>query len=285
MIITQLTGGLGNQLFQYAAGKSLALHHQTDLKFDLSHFQLHNSRSFGLNQFRMQVLEASDEERKRLIPGSDIRKITERLKQAHKRQVYREPFFHYDTNFFSAKSDVYLKGNWQSEKYFKPFQEQIRKDFTIKDELITHLQSFANKLRCESSVSVHIRRGDYLQPSTLAYHGVLSDTYYTKAMALFMEKNSQHKFYVFTDDVAWVKNNLVLPEHHEFVSGMVSTSAIEDFFLMQSCRHNIIANSSFSWWAAWLNDHSDKIVISPKAWFDKGPQDTYDLIPLGWIQI
>jgi hypothetical protein len=123
-----------------------------------------------------------------------------------------------------------------------------------------------------------------LNPESAAYHGVLDPFYYEKAMGIIEEKIPDARIYFFSDDIQWVKQNLALNKHKELVSSH-SRSAIEDFYLMTQCRHNIIANSSFSWWTAWLNDNPGKIVIAPEKWFTDKKIKTKDLIPQGWIRV
>lgn len=285
MVIVQLTGGLGNQLFQCAAGKSLALANRTSLKFDVDFFHRQDARHLDLKYFIFDLDVASDTEVSRLQPRGVLEKMFQRTLPAYKRKSYREPYFHFDRNFFNAGQDVYLKGNWQSEKYFSRFDDQIRKDLIVKEEFVTDVKKMAEKFRMQSSVAVHVRRGDYLHPKTLEYHGILPKDYYNKAIEAMADKVSQPIFYFFSDDINWVQQNINLNYPHRFISGIETKSAIEDFYLMQSCQNNIIANSSFSWWAGWLNGNANKLVIAPKKWFNKGPEDTYDLIPKGWLEL
>jgi hypothetical protein len=285
MVIVQLTGGLGNQLFQYAAGKSLALSQGSKLKCDLGSYGKQGSRSFDLNCFKLDVEVATREELESLQSKNLITKALQRTLPPHKRKAYREPHFHFDPSFFSARKDIYLKGNWQSERYFKRFEDQIKNEFEIKEEYVSHLEELASSLMSQSSISVHIRRGDYLQQQFLQYHGVLSAHYYNEAIKQIAQNVTNPKFYFFSDDIQWVMQNLDLDFPHEFISGKATRSSIEDFYLMQSCQHNIIANSSFSWWAAWLNRNPGKNIVAPRQWFQQGPKDTYDLLPDKWIKV
>jgi hypothetical protein len=132
---------------------------------------------------------------------------------------------------------------------------------------------------------VHIRRGDFLNEKITAYHGVLSAFYFEKAIGLIREKIPSASIYFFSDDIEWVKQNLAVDKNSVFVSSFITRSAIEDFYLMTKCKHNIIANSSFSWWPAWLNNNPDKIVVAPKKWFADSSINTNDLIPQDWIRI
>jgi hypothetical protein len=285
MIIVQLSGGLGNQLFQYAAGKSLALHHNTILKLDVSAFNNQNARKFELALFNIPLSIALQEEITAFTSANVATKIFDRLKPAQKRKVYKEPHFHFNPAFFQAPEDAYLKGYWQSEKYFTNCADVLRNEFTVREEHIKNVTGLAQQLQSENSISIHIRRGDYLDPTSLEYHGIMEKDYYNKAIRALSEKFADAKFSLFTDDKAWVKENLQFDRPFEIISGVATQSAIEDFYLMSQCRHNIIANSSFSWWAAWLNNFRAKNVIAPAKWFNKAPHDTRDLIPANWHRL
>lgn len=286
MILVELNGGIGNQMFQYAAAKSLALHKKTILKLDVtpaSHKSMPQelkARPFDLHYFDLPDPIAASLEIASFLTTKQLGKIIEKTKANHKRKIYREPFFHYDENFFKANGDVFLKGLWQSEKYFKPFEKEIRNIFTFKE--VSHLAS--QNLKNETSVSVHIRRGDYLTKISQEILGTLPISYYQQAIEVIKSKISNSTFYFFSDDIDWAKSNFQIP-NAIFVSNSLTKNHFEDLYLMTQCQHNIIANSSFSWWGAWLNDNPNKIVIAPERWFNKGPKDTQDLIPEGWIKI
>lgn len=290
MILVELNGGIGNQMFQYAAAKSLALYHKTILKLDISPGpdksmpQELKPRPFDLHYFNLpdQVANTSDVES--FITTSALDKIKEKTKPNHKRRVYREPFFHYDSNFYNAEANVYLKGLWQSEKYFNPFKENIRSTFEFKNDTVKTFQDFTSRLKEENSVSIHIRRGDYLAKVSLEVLGLITLEHYQNAIKLINSKMPGSSFYFFSDDIQWVKENFKIP-NATYVSGDISKNHLEDLYLMSQCKHNIIANSSFSWWGAWLNNNPDKIVIAPKNWFNEGPKDTQDLIPEGWLKL
>ncbi len=283
MIITKIIGGLGNQLFQYAAARCIAEKYGTNVKLDESSYNEYKLRSLELNSFHAKFDFATEAELAS-YHQTFINKIKNRVLPVAKRNVYKAPFFHFDNRFFSVSNNTYLKGYWQSEKYFLPVQQLIRQELTIKKEFVESLKDFAETLSRENSVSVHIRRGDYKDKTFSTFHGILPAVYYDKAFKILNNKINDARYYFFSDDIGWVKNDLNMPGA-TYISGTISKTHIEDFYLMSHCKHNIIANSSFSWWAAWLNNNPDKIVIAPKKWFNKGPQDTQDLIPEGWIKI
>ena len=284
MIISRIIGGLGNQLFQYAAGRTLALQHNTALLLDVTAFDDYKLRNFDLATLHTGLNFASKEQVSSFINRSIAGKIRDNILPMALRKVYKEKQFHFQPRFFRAPANIYLQGYWQSEKYFLPAAETIRKEFTFKEEYIKNVSGLAARLRSSSSVSVHIRRGDYTNIKIIEIHGILEAAYYQRAMQLISEKIPGACFYFFSDDMNWVKENLPV-ENAVYVSGVSSQTHIEDFYLMSQCKHNIIANSSFSWWAAWLNNNPEKIVIAPKNWFNKGPKDTQDLVPQNWLRI
>jgi hypothetical protein len=291
MIIVQLNGGLGNQLFQYAAAKSLSLHSNTNLKLDVSSFYRENlpelevPRDFELYNFQgvhEEIISSpvNLENEKQTSVNSKLQKLFPR----HKRDIYIEPFYHYDRNFFKANTDVILKGQWQSEKYFLNFSDSIKSTFRLKENLVSNVIQFLPKEK--ETVSVHVRRGDYMRKQIiLEWHGVMPKSYYEKAFELLTKRISNIQVYYFSDDPEWVEKELIPIMPGIIISSNISRNHFEDFYLMSQCKHNIIANSSFSWWAAWLNPNPDNMVIAPKKWFNKGPQDTQDLFPPAWIKI
>lgn len=280
MILVELRGGMGNLMFQYAAAKSLSLSLNEKLMVDISFFNYDVDR-FDLKYFSIPDEIAPVEVVLKRQNTSLLKKIIQRILPAHKREKYREPFFHYDINFFKASKDVYLKGLRQSYLYFEKYQNEIKKLFTIKEPYIKHLELFANEIKMNNSISIHIRRGDYL--GTVAYNelGLASIDYYKQAIALINKKVKNPIFYFFSDDIDWVRNEFKL-SNAIFVSNKITQNHIEDFYLMSQCRHNIIANSTFSWWAAWLNESPEKIVVAPKKWFNKLKHSTKDLFPKNW---
>ena len=285
MIITKILGGLGNQMFQYAAGRCLAHLNNTQLKLDVTGFTDYKLRNFDLHALHVNCQPASGEEIRNLLPSHNFEKALQYLFPKKRRTYYREKYFHFDDNILKFGKDVYLKGYFQSEKYFLPIKETLQKEFTFKDEIIRKVKDFTDKTRSATSVSVHIRRGDMENdPVTTGHHGIMPLSYYKKGIEIIRSKIANPQFYFFSDDINWVKENFndLKPT---FVSGEISQTHFEDLYLMSQCHHNIIANSSFSWWGAWLNKNPDKIVIAPKIWFIKGPKDTQDLLPEKWIKI
>ncbi len=294
MIVVQLTGGLGNQLFQYAAAKALSLEHSTELLFEVGSFyreklsKLETPRDFELYNFK-KITELTGNQ-KDLIHQQKfsflIEKKIQKILPRHKRSIYKEPFYHFDSNFYKSRKDVFLKGGWQSEKYFQKYNHEIRSSLQLKDDVIANVKNEGIELQKGETVSVHIRRGDYLKnPTVLDWHGILDVRYYQKAFEVLSKRVASFNVVYFSDDPTWVEQALMPIMPGKIISNTISKSHIEDFYLMSQCKHNIIANSTFSWWTAWLNENKNKIVIAPNKWFNKATFNTKDLIPQEWIKI
>ena len=290
MIIVELKGGFGNQLFQYAAGLSLAKHHSTDLKIDITHLQKPDEvtgtfRKVDVYNLAETPLVATTEELNYYQNLPTTIKYKNKLLPFYKRKIYKEKSNKFDTNFFDAGSNLMLRGNRQSEKYFKPCARLIKEKFSLLDQIIEPVKKYADYFNKHNSVSVHIRRGDYLSAVALEWLGLLPMSYYEQAINLFKQGFPDCIFYIFSDDICWVKKNLQIKYEHVFVSTNFSKSSMEDFYLLSQCKHNIVANSTFSWWAAWLNNNVDKMIIAPRKWYNMEKLNNADLIPESWIKI
>ncbi len=283
MIITELNGGLGNQLFQYAAGLSLALKHQTTLKVSIQFKNNDTSRNLGLSHFNTNVIEANQEEINQLYSSSTLNRSIQALLPPPFKHYFREKHFAYQSGFNKLGPNVYLKGYWQSELYFSSIADQVKATFTLKPEYYSSVLSLIEEIKTSESVSIHIRKGDYLLHPYSEYYASLESAYYITAIAALQEQHPQLKLFVFTDDPNWVNENLHLASPYRLISGIETSSMYEDFQAMLSCKYHIIANSSFSWWTAWLSAREGKKVIAPKQWFKNGPTDTQDLVPKSWL--
>jgi hypothetical protein len=288
MIIVALKGGFGNQLFQYAAGLHLSNHFKVPVKVDTTLLDKPDPLIGTIRNFDLQHLQAPPTiatiSEIQSVKGSTVIQFIEKFIPPYKRNVFKEVEFRYDTNFLKCKAAVYLKGYRQSELYFKPIEKNIRDAFILKDELIRNVKKLAIKLAQLNSVAVHVRRSDYNKKGVKEYHGVLDETYYNQAIELAQSKITNPIFYVFSDDSEWVQQNLHFKAPVQFITNKESTTAISDFYLISNCKHQIIANSTFSWWAAWLNNYENKIIIAPRQWFATAI-NTSDLIPSTWIRI
>lgn len=304
MIRVSLFGGLGNQMFQYAAGKALAKRHGVKLEFDLSGFRVDRLRSFLLDRLQVpETMSERDEASASVKTAGYFFRARRRerinrvlaligLPRLHSSpNTYREPHFHFDHSFETLGSHTELFGYFQSERYFSSIADEIRCYFEPRESLGTEARVTAAKI-AESAlpVSVHVRRGDYLQSTTASVHGVLDENYYRKALAVLGDcVGHSPDLFVFSDDrdAAAQVLNFVPPARVTYVQGDPNRPW-EDMALIARCRHHLIANSSFSWWGAWLNQSRDKIVIAPRSWFtQKGllTRDTRDLYPPGWVQL
>ena len=292
MIISHILGGLGNQMFQYAAGRALALTNDRSLLLDLSDFtayQLHHG--FELRRvFSLVATKAEPSTTHELLGWREnywARKILRRPQFAWLRgeKFVVEPHFNYWPDFFNVNGNCYLYGYWQSELYFKAFEAVIRQDFIFREPLQEQNAELALKMATKQAVSLHIRRGDYVSnPKNHNIMTVCDLEYYRRAINHIATQIEQPVFYLFSDDMAWVKQSLPMEFPCVYVEHNSGTESYRDMQLMSLCRHHIIANSSFSWWGAWLNANPEKIVIAPKHWFSNGNDDT-DLIPDEWIRL
>jgi len=208
-------------------------------------------------------------------------------KGIQKPNYFIEREYAYNSAIKNVSNNCFLAGYWQTSLYFQSIDHLIRQDFKfpkLVDQInIDHLKL----IESSNSVSLHIRRTDFINNSNHNVHGVCSLEYYHKGVDLISKKIDNPLFFVFSDDVYWAKENLKLNHSVQFVCGNLGKKSYIDMFLMSSCKHNIIANSSFSWWGAWLNCNSDKIVIAPKIWFVKKQlnNQTGDLIPDKWVRL
>ncbi|HQQ98228.1 MAG TPA: alpha-1,2-fucosyltransferase [Cyclobacteriaceae bacterium] len=298
MIIVRLRGGLGNQLFQYAAGKALAEHHGTALRLDLYTYTKHPYRKFELNKFRIDATEATRAEVHRFTGSNPlVRYLNKRENYLHCPSVFSQPHYHFFEDFLSLPSDLYLNGYWQSEKYFANITALIHQQYQPATPLDAVNADLSARMSQEQSVAVHVRRGDYAASQDYqGFFGLLGKEYYDQAIAVIREKVSNPKFYFFSDDPIWCEANFT-GLSAEFVKHNTGEQSYKDMLLMSACRHAIIANSTFSWWGAWLHEASDRVVIAPKQWFRtnystrKEPSypsrvyNTKDQIPPTWIRL
>jgi len=276
MIIVKLKGGLGNQMFQYALGKNISLRRKAVLKLDktpLEHpiWQKMTSvtvRGYELGEFDIKTQFAGFREKILAVP---IREIPFNVKDNFK-------------GIERTKGNLYLDGYWQSEEYFKDIKNVICRDFRLKNKSINFIR--AAKLISESnSVSIHFRRGDYAEKGkTRRYHGLLGLDYYQKTISLINEEVKDPHFFIFSDDANWVKKNFKIGKPVTYISGFYELTNAEELVLMSNCEHNIIANSSFSWWGAWLNKNPSKIVIAPTRWF-RVRIGSKEMLPSGWVKL
>lgn len=280
MILVQLLGGLGNQMFQYAAGRALAHRTGTQLLLDirtLHHYQAGiTARHYSLDAFSITGAVAS----RRVCYMMGLRR------RLHLTRVLRESSHAYNPEFERVGRDTYLIGYWQTERYFASIANCIRQELSPNAPPARAAADLLAEIMTTESVSVHIRRGDYAaDPTTNAFHGLMPLAYYDQAAALLTQAGEPLHFYVFSDEPAWARANLHLPGPMTVVDLHGPDEPHEDLRLMRACQHHIIANSSFSWWAAWLADRPGKRVVAPRQWFQDVSVDTSDVCPPEWIRL
>jgi hypothetical protein len=309
MIIVCLQERLVNVLFQYALGRHLALRNNAPLQLDFSTYLA----GFGYRKFSPQdlldLLGYFNLSADMLLPpmkrwfrhiGGLVPPLRKALRWAYEREfnhltMFREPPLH-STHFFpdvlNLPNNAFLTGFFQNQAYFNAIETTIRADLTINmDRLpLRSLSALVDKIRTTNSVAINVRRGDYLNKYNRALNHVCDLNYYLNAVNVIKERVEQSHFFVVSDDITWCQAHLQTITPVDFVDTrrFRKQAPLLDFYIVSSCRHQLIANSSFSWWGAWLNSNPDKQVIVPNRWFND-PVMSADamegLIPSEWIRV
>jgi hypothetical protein len=288
MIIVKLQGGLGNQLFQYAIARSLASRLKTTFKLDISWYRTQGDvvRHYELHRFNITEHIASDAEvrafKRYQKKGRKIWFLYNYI-CADESKYVREKGYRFNPHMFNLTGDFYLDGVWISEKYFRDISPIIRADLVYTAPLSVAADTILKQIRASESVSVHIRRGDFVT-SAKSHAGPLSLEYYHDAIKRVRQQATNPLFFIFSDDIAWVKANLNIDIPVVYVSDPNNISDCEELVLMSHCSQHIIANSTFSWWGAWLDPRPNKIVIAPSTWFKQETHNAFirDLVPEAW---
>lgn len=271
MITIRLMGGLGNQLFQYALGRALAcLGNAVD--FDRQPVDADRKRSYSLDAFRTVV---------RFHPTS-----------SHPWPIIKEAGLEFKPYILNVRQGT-LEGYWQTEKYFSAIERVLREDLTLRQPPSVKSLQVAEKIaNVPNSVFLHVRRGDNItDPNSIAFHGTPSESYYQYAALKIKEQYTDTHFFVFSDDPEWCRRNIYGPnftlvEHNKPGGAQAPGQEHEDLWLMSLCRHAIVANSSFSWWGAWLGPQGvQRTVIVPQRWYRSNEPNTTDLIPDRWTKL
>ncbi len=288
-IVVRVQGGLGNQMFQYAAGRALAKRLNLDLVLDLDWFigREEDFLQYSLDNFNVCCLTR----KKFTFVPRIIRRILFLVLDKFEgslglREVFKERYFNFNQSFLKIKSPVILQGYWQSEKYFNDIRTLLIKEFKLKQDLPPSSRTMLEKIEQCDSICVHIRRGDYLSnKNAFAIHGICPNYYYIQAVRSISKTLSNPKCFVFSDEPQWVRDNIDLG----ITSTIVDVNKVDqpcfDMILMSTCKHFVISNSTFSWWAAWLSTYPRKRIVAPLKWFVSNERNTSDLIPLEWERI
>ena len=292
MIISYIVGGLGNQMFQYAFAYSISKKIKQEIKFDVSAYS--NKKYINPEGFLLKKIFNIEDE---IANPHDYFKVmgavSPLLKFKNKIDISKfssnflkeEKIFTYDEAILNKlKDNIYLFGSWQVPKYFHEYKDEIRSIFTINNELID--ESYLDKLdeiKKNESVSVHVRMGDYKNnPTVKKMYDVCDEKYYSKAIDLMKKENPSSKFYLFSDDIEKVRSMKIFSDF-DYIENQ-NVSSWNDLFLMSNCKHSIIANSSFSWWGAYLKKNHDTLTIAPSTWLASETK-TPDNLPPNWLKI
>jgi hypothetical protein len=297
MITAFLRGGLGNQMFQYALAASLAKKNGVGLALDTvflgDRFPRPNFtyRTFDLDVFQMDLPLTRLSRVARAMPvpglwlGLDLAGITAR------RIAGIEKFVSENSDAFDPAvpalkgKNILLFGSWQCERYFADHAEEVRAAFRLKHPFQGEALSLRERILGSNAVSLHVRRTDYATPKYAGYYGATDLGYYERAIAHVAARVSDPVFFVFSDDIGWCKENLTIPFPAVYLDrASEGPKASHHLGLMSLCKHHVIANSSFSWWGAWLNPRADKIVVAPSRWF-ADPHKGNDVVPAGWVRL
>jgi len=270
----KLMGGLGNQMFQYAAAKSLAEQTGRIINLDTHFFKkrkgTHTLRQLELQSFNINATVDA-------TPAFML-KMMSRIEEENT-----------DTplNKCLRRGPILLKGYWQSEHYFLNIKENLREEFTLRDISAQRVKNFMQAVKsAQNSLSIHVRRGDYVtNPDAASVHGVCSLSYYQEAVKKIAEIYAVDRCFVFTDDPDWVRLNIKIDLPFDIIEPQPMAPAAEDIFMMSLCKHHVVANSSFSWWGAWLKNDDSGVTIAPQSWYLIPPPQGNNIVPCGWMRL
>ena len=293
MIIVKISGGLGNQLFQYSFGRSLSIHLNAIVKYDVKvsyNFLEFTKRTFGLKHFKLEMQIASGKEisQFKIFENEYLdrfeRFIIKKVPFLNPRYVIQNKI-NFEKDIKQFKDNCYYDGYWQSERFFKSVEDILRKELQFRLQLNEIHDNLLIKISLNESVSIHIRRGDYITiKGNKELFSECTLEYYKQAINFFNVKLNNPLFFIFSDDINWAKNRFIGDEYC-FVDFNKDFPEM-DLYLMSKCKNNIIANSTFSWWGAWLNNYEFKKVIAPRKWYNGSLNILVnDLLPSDWIKI
>ena len=311
-VLVKLDGGLGNQMFQYALGRALSLRYNVPLALDADVYHSYTTRQYALGVFNVSVtgtvapgtptatpplvhsagralgqlarkiLPTSFTSLRRRVAGGRLATVPDWAPPGPWTTLREREHFTFDEAVLASRPPVFLVGYWQNERYFADYADAVRRDFTLRVGLSEKAKRFQQQItERQPSVSLHVRRGDYVRTKEARERlDVCGVDYYRRALDFLNSKIPGASIFVFSDEITWVRDNLKI-DNAVYVDGCAD---FEELFLMSCCRHNIIANSSFSWWGAWLNAHAEKIVVAPRQWVNADISGRTP-VPAGWNRL
>lgn len=288
MLVIGCAGGLGNQMFQYAFYRKQKLKNNAYVKFDISSFSGYKQH----NGFELEKIFDLDIDYATISDICESGKALNLLDRIKNKVLFkREPYYSRKPQeaitFFPEMEKLkegYYFGYWQSYKYFEDITDKLRNEFNFKILLDLKNLSLKSKIENSNSISVHVRRGDYLKEKNKIFQNICTKEYYENAINYIEQHVTNPYYFIFSNDIDWCKQNFRLKKVM-YIDWNNGQDSYKDMQLMSYCKHNIIANSTFSWWGAWLNNNSDKIVCVPEKWFDLSGCETRDICPSEWVRI
>lgn len=273
IVTVAISGGLGNQMFQYAAARALALRSGAEVRLDLSFYHKRRHRQFELNAFPIVATEAE----------AARAGFWARVAGSRPTPRYRESGHRFDPTLLERALPIVLEGYFQSARYFEGSAEAIRRELAPPAAQDSESLAIAQAMRDANSASLHVRRGDYVSNARAnATHGTCSVDYYRRAME---QLPGNGPVFVFSDDIDWAQANLPDVRRLVFVGKTAPRSGLADLWLMTLAQHHIVANSSFSWWGAWLAEPGHGTTFAPARWFADTTLDDTDMVPPEWIRV
>lgn len=286
-VTVRLAGGLGNQMFQYAAGRALAKRWNVELRLDLTWLINDPKRAYALDQLCLDdaiTLIYPVRPKFELSCNGWVGNLLDSMGLGQ--CVYRETSFGFDAGLVKRRPPVLIEGYWQSPHYFTDVARQLREEFWPRQPLPVQAAPLLERLRQPGSVGIHVRRGDYVsEPGANAHHGVCALDYYQRALTRLRSLGVRASPVVFSDDVPWVESVFLPRFGGEVVIPEYGLTDFQSLWLMSQAHHQVIANSSFSWWAGWLAERTAGSVTAPSRWFRVTGRDTSDLLPTDWVQM
>ena len=285
-VFVRLQGRIGNQLFQYAAARAVAIKNNSELLLDIRETtELGGRWQYSLKHYNINARIAKSWE----LPPHRSKRIRNKLWRLYGKKIkyLREHGFNilHNNKILSASSNCYLEGYFHTEKYFSNIIPILQHELTYVSKPLQHNVNMHKQIVSENAISLHIRRGDYLTPFWSSYFAKCGNNYYDAAVTHIAKHVKTPIFYIFSDDPQWVKDNIHLEYPMIISENNQNELSHEDLRLMSACKHNIIANSTYSWWGAYLNSYPNKIVIAPKLWYSSNGADNPDIVPQRWDRI